>query len=384
MKIEIIKDFVQSANINFLIGSGLSCPYLSTLKDIESRLTELSNNKDIKDPVRTLLQASIYKEYYEKVILPNCVICDQSEYNSVIDRYKNFISVWNSIIHNRCGNLRTKQINVFSTNIDVFFEKASELCEVELNDGFKGSVSPIFNEANFQKSVIKNSVHFQNCTELPVFNLLKMHGSINWQLSDDVIRNDYELHQVLSVKNIIDKLDPNSFIQYKGTFDSMIDEANDKIYNGFKVKKLQQFNEEYNKFIMVNPTKHKFSETVMDSNFYELMRLFSNALEKENSLLFVMGFSFADEHILKITLRALQNNPTLMIIIFAHKDEDVVGYQEKFSHNSSNVVVLSPTIWNNYKDAEDTDKILEFNFDSINSIYNKILKLIPVKFDYGN
>ena len=34
---------------------------------------------------------------------------------------------------------------------------------------------------------------------------------------------------------------------------------------------------------------------------------------KENSVLFVTGFSFADEHLKEITQRVLQSNPTLII-----------------------------------------------------------------------
>lgn len=39
MEINILKDFVQSGNINFLIGSGLSYPYLPTLGNIEGQLS---------------------------------------------------------------------------------------------------------------------------------------------------------------------------------------------------------------------------------------------------------------------------------------------------------------------------------------------------------
>jgi len=68
---------------------------------------------------------------------------------------------------------------------------------------------------------------------------------------------------------------------------------------------------------MINPTKQKFETTTMDLTFYELLRMYSNHLERENSVLFVFGFSFADEHIREITKRVAAANPTLLIIIFA-------------------------------------------------------------------
>ena len=59
----------------------------------------------------------------------------------------------------------------------------------------------------------------------------------------------------------------------------------------------------------------------MDKNYYDLLRIFSNELEKENSVLFVLGFSMADEHISEIVTRSIESNPTLMVYIFAYDQE---------------------------------------------------------------
>ena len=167
-----LKNFIQSANINFLIGSGLSMPYLTTLGGIEKNIEALNNRADLSPEERKIIMASIYREYFKKVMLPNLNIYNRGKYNVVLKNYEDFISVWNSIMHNRCGNLRSKQLNVFSTNIDIFFETAADSCGVEFVDGFQGSVVPTFSEANFQKIVMRNSMHFHNVTELPVFNLM--------------------------------------------------------------------------------------------------------------------------------------------------------------------------------------------------------------------
>src|SRR6185436_13826702 len=74
----------------------------------------------------------------------------------------------------------------------------------------------------------------------------------------------------------------------------------------------------YDQFPIVNPTKEKFKHTVLNETYYEMLRIYSNELEKENTVLFVMGFSFADEHIREISLRAANSNPTLLIYVFAH------------------------------------------------------------------
>ena len=82
----------------------------------------------------------------------------------------------------------------------------------------------------------------------------------------------------------------------------------------------QPFREAYDRLVMINPRKAKFRETVLDLHFYELMRLYANALEKTTTCLFVAGFSFADEHIAQITRRAAASNPTLLVIIFAYDE----------------------------------------------------------------
>ena len=89
----------------------------------------------------------------------------------------------------------------------------------------------------------------------------------------------------------------------------------------------------YDELVIVNPTKDKFKHTLLNQTYYELLRLYSNELEKENSILFVMGFSFADEHIREITLRAANSNPTLMIYVVAHSSRAKTEIEGRFGAN---------------------------------------------------
>lgn len=52
---------------------------------------------------------------------------------------------------------------------------------------------------------------------------------------------------------------------------------------------------------LVLPRKDKFRETLLENVYYDLLRTYSNELDKEGSLLIVFGFSFADEHIESLT-----------------------------------------------------------------------------------
>lgn len=67
INIEVLKDFIQSGNINFLIGSGLSRPFLPVLGNIEKQMASV---KDAPVNKQEALAAVLYKEYFEKVILP--------------------------------------------------------------------------------------------------------------------------------------------------------------------------------------------------------------------------------------------------------------------------------------------------------------------------
>ena len=82
-----LKNFIQSANINFLIGSGVSMPYLTTLGDIEKNLESLSTRVDLSPKVRDLIKASIFREYFKKVMLPNLDISDRGIFGVVLNNY---------------------------------------------------------------------------------------------------------------------------------------------------------------------------------------------------------------------------------------------------------------------------------------------------------
>lgn len=371
--IEVLKDFIQSGNINFLIGSGLSRPFLPVLGNIEKQMAAVKNAPANKQDA---LAAVLYKEYFEKVILPNFEPdYSSANYKLTHKNYCEFLNIWNDILHNRCSSLRSKQANIFSTNIDLFVENAAEATGVEFNDGFIGSINPVFSEANFQKSVLKNSIHFQNSTELPIFNLLKVHGSINWKETNDRVCNDFNLSLLSDIKQAL-AYKTSSFPVYKAVNEDIIKQLSSR--HNFK-----EFIDAYNKMLLVNPTKKKFSETVFDVHFYELMRIMSNNLEKENSLLFAMGFSFEDEHIRNIVKRALKTNPTLMVFIFSHKDGGKKRYIELFGENNTNLLIITPSEFNETNNLNGDDEIKEFDFQSINSVFKSVSSKIPLHFKYG-
>jgi len=334
MKLEHIKDLIQSCNLNFLIGSGCSASYLSTLHNIEKLLTDLDNHKMIKPKIHDLIKASIYKVYCEDVILKNLnsvfLIKDEKgeetedvQYSNVLNDYKKLLLGLNEILLYKHNTLQSKQVNLFTTNIDLFLEKALEETKLEVNDGFKGRIKPTYDLSNFHKSYSKTSSHYDNISEIPVFNLLKVHGSINWKNENRNILACNTLEKVETVKKELDKLSSENVflvVTKESNILGLIEEAEKTKEKDIPV--FENLFNAYNQLLIINPTKAKFQKTLFDEQFYELLRIYANTLEKENTLLFAMGFSFADEHIRDITIRAANSNPTLQVIVFAYTNEE--------------------------------------------------------------
>ena len=82
-----------------------------------------------------------------------------------------------------------------------------------------------------------------------------------------------------------------------------------------------------------------------------------------------MGFSFADEHIREITLRAANSNPTLLIYVFAHTADAKIEIETRFGPTSiknDNIIVLASE-----GGADDDTK---YDFPTINNlIFSDIL-----------
>jgi hypothetical protein len=165
---ERIKDTIQDCNLNFLLGSGVSRPFLPTLGNIEAQLTELAASS-IASAKKDVILASIYKKYFDGVMVKNAeILSGAATANPVLAHYKRFFGSINSILLRRKSTILSKEVNVFTTNIDLFVEKAVEDLNLEFNDGFNGRFRPLFDLNNFKKSRFKRSLHYDNSAEIPV------------------------------------------------------------------------------------------------------------------------------------------------------------------------------------------------------------------------
>lgn len=341
------KNLFQDCNINFLLGSGLSNPFFGTLGNIEVWLTKLDENKTIEQDLKDFIKASLYGSYYQVAMRDNIDVYKIKDLQDEIIEvpttkeeklintykgYKDFLRILNQILYNRRSNTVNKQINLFTTNIDIFLEKTIEDLDLNFNDGFNGIFRKRFSLSNFKKSYYQKSLHYDNIAEIPVYNLLKIHGSITWRLIDTEI----QFKGIALVKSINELIDDSELLDIVKLDNDIWDaeERNITINEIIKAAKkvtaipdVSGFITEYEKLQVVNPTKEKFKDTTFNKTYYEMLRLYANELEKENSILYIMGFSMADEHIRDITFRAIKSNPTLKVFIcsYTEKASDIVS-----------------------------------------------------------
>lgn len=376
LKYEDIKKIIESCHLNFLIGSGLSAPYLSILGSIEDLLTA----NESSDQPNKIIESSIKKFYFDQCIKGNLALLDNSKceenkkivFNEVNENYYIFIKSLHTILSYRESNIVSKQVNLFTTNMDLFLDKTIEDLGFVLNDGFSGRINPKFGTENFHNSIHKYSSHYEYKSELPLFNLFKIHGSVNWKrINENKANRTYEITSNNSLEilsNIInvdikedhvtpiitgekDKKNRDVTFTYKELLNNIASIEEKDIHS--------EYLKHYGELVMINPTKDKFRDTTTNFYFYELLRMYANHLEKENSVLFVLGFSFADEHIKEITNRVLKSNPTLIIVIFCKK-EDKERFTKMFN-NANNIVCLSPEDDNHYS----LKKINDFLFEEL-------------------
>jgi hypothetical protein len=104
-QLERLKDVIQDCNLIFLLGSGLSSPYLRTLGNIEILLTHVEQS-NLPDTEKQILRCSLYKLYFDDVMAKNLAILksDQAAADNM-RAYNGFLRTLNSILLRRRSSL---------------------------------------------------------------------------------------------------------------------------------------------------------------------------------------------------------------------------------------------------------------------------------------
>ena len=160
---------------------------------------------------------------------------------------------------------------IFSTNYDLFNEVAMDRVGVPYFNGFSGTVERRFNPSTFRYSLAEQlDISSRKWTAVDNFvYLCKLHGSINW------------VEQTTGL---------------------------------FRIRELQNAPADGAGRVMIFPTPAKQNASFA-SPYSDLFREFHARIIRDQSVLFVLGYSFGDEHVNNIIFQAL-TIPTFRMIAF--------------------------------------------------------------------
>lgn len=358
---QFLKD-IQGKNVNFLIGAGASTGVVPTLwvnsinKSFEDLLTDNSYSEDQKKV--------LYYIWFELWIRKTKVTDYDSE-NITHIQYNYFIKNLINFLNNE-GFDKPKRLNIFTSNYDTLFEMTFDELSKDnrltyFNDGSRGFFNKYISTENYHLKISHSGMSDSFQREIPTINLLKIHGSVTWSNIDNLIKVNLENQSYQKLCELSDKI-INSINNYRNTSENtqLFDPQNyvqcilqtlpdelrlrAELDNILRVcpTEINDFYDSYKNFPVVNPTKEKFSDTVFQQHYYQLLRMLSFELEKKDSVLIVFGFSFADEHILEIVRRSIVN-PKLKIYVIAFNTNAKNQIENRLGSLGGNIIEYLPS-----------------------------------------
>ena len=340
-------------NINFLIGSGASFGVIPTLssnyKNDENKELSIEEILELYTNKEDNLQNIIYLYYYHEILKKGYLEISE-ESTELKEKYEEVFKNYQKLLENLINLLqretyqKEKRINIFTTNYDLFFEKVVDSLvgryEFYFNDGSSGNITKKLSMKNYHKKIYHTGIFDNFDREIPIINLFKLHGSVSWKYVNDKNNKPYEIkveyfedRNPEDIENLIEEVSNEEIKKAKEKIEK--DKNLEENIKGIRNKLLK-------KFALIFPEKNKFENTLYQEFYYQNLRQLSYELEKQNSILIVFGFSFADEHIAEIVKRAC-NNPTLNIYIFCYslntKDEILNNLKlEEFPNNIKTIL----------------------------------------------
>lgn len=304
-----IAEFFNMKNVCFLFGAGTSCPAIPNMAGLYAKVEKALKGKymgkrfdkiakacdnKLEEILSVLYSGRAYYQgfgdgykyreekcsdlikFIEEIIFKSINIdFAKGKAPEVLEIYKSF---YQKIAFR---NKDLSRICVFTTNNDLFNERAMDNLNIHYVNGFSGGIKKHFNPAMFNYTFSKRMDVSIDKYE-PVENMVyfyKIHGSVNW--IDD------------------DKDDSNFF--------SIMENAN------------PQWSKDKNTLIYPTPTKQNKS---LGAPYVDLFREFQHRLLEPNIVLFVMGYGFNDEHVNDVIYRALATNTTFNLVVIDHIAED--------------------------------------------------------------
>lgn len=165
----------------------------------------------------------------------------------------------------RRGN-RKPRTKIFTTNYDLCFEQAARQQQFVLIDGFSHSTPQVYDRAHFSYDIVRRDSVTEGGPDYVenVFQLYKLHGSLDWRRSGTTI---------LRSRDASDG-DP----------------------------------------VLIYPRDTKYQEA-FDVPYLDMMSALQAALREPDTALVVSGFGFNDDHISKPIMAAVEANMAIKVII---------------------------------------------------------------------
>jgi hypothetical protein len=211
-------------------------------------LEKCLNEKNIKDKRDNEL-LEVYKTFYKKLLTRNSTL---------------------------------PRLNIFTTNYDLYSERAMDSLGIQYVNGFTGGISKYFNPTIFNYALAEKMDLSQSKWNVidNFFYLYKIHGSVNWVENDD----EGKLFKIQEIQ------DP--------PFDTLKDKET----------------------VMIYPTPLKYNAS-LGSPYSDLFREFQKKLMQNNNILVTIGYSFSDEHINNLIFQAF-TIPSFRLIIIGDPSPD--------------------------------------------------------------
>lgn len=183
-------------------------------------------------------------------------------------------------------NSTLPRLNIFTTNYDLYSERAMDLLGIHYVNGFTGGISKFFNPAIFNYALAEKMDLSQSKWGVidNFFYLYKIHGSVNW------IEADGE----------------NKLFKVKEIQEPTLEELKEK------------------ESIMIHPTPLKYNAS-LGSPYSDLFREFQKKLMLNNNILVTIGYSFSDEHINNLIFQAFTIPSFRLIVIGEPTEKNAIG-----------------------------------------------------------
>lgn len=202
-------------------------------------------------------------------------------------------------------------VNLFTTNYDLFHEYALLESGFLYTDGFSDGLKNEFSAKHFHRRPVDLDDRFRDRVQPvnPFFRLFKLHGSIDWmQLNATASRP----HSTVRVSQFHSK---NS-----GALGSP-DSANESL---------------------IKPMSSKYVIT-QGEPFSDLFREFVNILGEPDTVLFVAGYGFGDEHVNNLIYHALQRSDFLLYAFVENPSGGSDGLNKFIDQNNKhNAIFVFP------------------------------------------